>query len=82
MSTMSLMYNHLQEKVVQVDHAALIPEEFREMPKINGELTTYHVYITTDNRTVWLQWNARRNQWEDTRNGVPEVVKLTRLLLL
>ena len=76
------MYNHLQEKVLQVDHAALIPEEFLVMPKINGELTTYHAYITTDNRTIWIQWNARRNQWEDVRNGVPEVVKLTRLLLL
>lgn len=82
MSSITLVYNKVQNRVIEIAQSTLIPDHLRLLPEINGELSTYHVYDTTDNRVVWLMWHKGGSawSWHAVHGNVPEVVKLARLL--
>lgn len=83
MSNITLLYNKVQDSVLMTAMADVvdgIPEYMFATANINPEITLYHWYLTTDNREVWLYWRVQIQEWLKPDN-VPDVVKLTRVLL-
>lgn len=83
MNELTIVFNKVQNRVIETAQTLTISEHLRLMSEINGELTTFHVYNTTDNRVVWLMWHKGNHvwSWHAVHGDVPEVVKLARILL-
>lgn len=80
MSSWSFMYNNVSDSITDSGDTIEIPEYMLEAPKLNKELTLYHVYDTTNNCMVWLQWHATKHEWYPART-IPEAVKLAKMVM-
>lgn len=80
MNGFSFMLNRVSAKVVRIHKSMEIPDELRLEADINGELTLYHAYDTTDGRHIWMQWSSLRQAWESCSNP-PDIVQLARMMV-
>jgi hypothetical protein len=83
MKAITIVYNKVQDSVLSAEASTVadgIGEYMFATAAVNAEITLYHWYLTTDNREVWLIWRVQIKEWLAT-NRVPEIVKLTRMML-
>lgn len=83
MKPWTFLYNKVQDVVLtseEQEEIVGIGEHLFVTAAINAEVDLYNWYLTTDRREVWLIWRVQIKEWMRAES-VPEIVKLTRMLL-
>lgn len=83
MSPITIAYNKVQDSIFIAEEstvAAGIGEHLFATAAVNAEITLYHWYLSTDNRELWMYWIDQKREWF-LAETVPEIVKLTRMML-